>query len=166
MEIKPLIRNLILSALLACAALPSSAANTIESVVTPILEKIHKGEISGLASMALAKESGVREYISQTDIKQLDAELSSYLGIVGNSNGYELYLTNDMPGIYEIRYYLFRFDRQPGIVKFELYKPKEDWRINSISLDFNLDDKMERASEVRLGAMGFPDLREKYKANK
>ncbi len=135
------------------------AANSVEEVVNPILLKINNGEFKTIASDSFAEGSAMRQYISASDIKQLDTQMLSYLSTMGKSNGYQLYLTSDIPGVFEQRYYLFRFDRQPVIVKFEIYKANKSWEMHSVSLDFNIDDHMEDSAKIRLGGMGFPDLR-------
>ena len=142
------------------------AANTVDEVVNPILLKIDKGEFKTIASDSFPDGSAMRQYISASDIKQLDSQMLSYLSTMGKSNGYQLYLTSDVPRIYEHRYYLFRFDRQPVIVKFEIYKANKSWEMHSVSLDFELDSRMEESAKIRLGGMGLSDLRKNYEANK
>jgi hypothetical protein len=148
--------KIIIITLLSFSSFFSFAESSLDKVVEPILKAIDAGEFTSLASMAFPKDSTMREYISTADIKQLDTQMESYLRTMGASNGYILHHKAEVSGVFELRYYLYKFDRQPVLVKFEVYKPKNSWEMHSISLDFNLDDYIEEGGKLFLGAKANP----------
>ncbi|HHG3339917.1 hypothetical protein [Vibrio parahaemolyticus] len=127
------------------------ADDAIDAVTKPVLELIQKGEYKALATAAFPEKSRIREYISPADIKQLNTEMESYLRTMGKSYGYDLHHVSKIDGLFEIRYYLFRFERQPVIVKVGVYKPNKKWEFQEFSLDFNLDDYIEKFAEEAIG---------------
>ena len=135
----------------------------IDMLVKPILEAIQSGETKNIASLAFPVGSQNRNYISNADIKQLDSHFETSFNTVGKSYGYHLHHQANIPDIYVLRYYVFKFERQPGLIKIEAYKPKDTWRIYSIEIDDKLDDYIERSAVYHLGSMSDKSFRKKLK---
>jgi hypothetical protein len=135
------------------------ATNSPEELSKPILESIKDGKIQKLFSMVYPKGSPSRQYFSDSDVIQWDATFESTITAYGKPIKYFEYLKSDIADTFEIRYYLFKFERQPVLVKFEFYKPYNDWGIHSFSIDSDLDAYIEEAFKYRIGAITFEDVR-------
>ncbi|XQW86572.1 hypothetical protein ACOYR1_07575 [Thalassotalea piscium] len=142
------------------------ANEEIDKLTLPILESIHKGEVSKLFSMAFPKGSPSRRYFSDSDIELYDTKFQGSFQALGKSSGYFEYLQSEIPSVLVLKYYVIKFDVEPVVVKFTLYKQNDKWRINAFELDDKLDDYLEESAKSRLGALGHQDIRAKIKANK
>ena len=147
-------------------SLNSYANEEIDKLTLPILESIHKGEVSKIFSMVYPKGSPTRKYFSDSDIEQYNTKFQGSFQALGKSSGYFEYLHSDIPGVLVLKYYVIKFDIEPVIIKFILYKQSDKWRINAFELDDALDDYLEKSAKSRLGALGYQDIREEIKANK
>ena len=76
---------------------------------------------------------------------------------MGESLGYELIQESNINDIYVIKYFLFKFDRQPTLVKIEYYKPKENWRIHGFQVDMYFDDYIIEGTIKRIKKLGAKD---------
>ena len=142
------------------------ANEEIDKLTLPIMESIHKGEVNNIFSMAFPKGSASRRYFSDSDIVQFDSKFHSSFLTLGKSSGYFEYLHSDIPDVLVLKYYVVKFDVEPAIIKFVLYKQDKTWRINSFELDDTLDDYLEESAKYRMGSLGHEDVREEIKANK
>lgn len=148
------------------ASINVHANKEIDELTFPIMESIHKGEITRIFSMAFPEGSASRKYFSESDISKYDSQFQNSFKALGKSSGYFEYLHSDIPDVLVLKYYLVKFDVEPAIVKFVLYKQDKKWRINSIEIDDTLDDYLEESAKYRMGALGHRDVREDIKANK
>ncbi|WP_077343562.1 hypothetical protein [Pseudocolwellia agarivorans] len=142
------------------------ANEEIDKLTLPILESIHKGEINNLFSMAYPKGSPTRKYFSDSDVEQYNTKFQGSFQALGKSSGYFEYLHSEIPSVLVLKYYVIKFDIEPVIVKFILYKQNDKWRINAFELDDALDDYLEKSAKSRLGDLSHQDIREEIKANK
>ena len=142
------------------------ANDEIDKLTLPIMESIHKGENSNVFSMAFPKGSPSRKYFSDSDIEQYDNQFQNSFKALGKSSGYFEYLHSDIPDVLVLKYFVVKFDVEPVIIKFVLYKQDKLWRINSFQVDDTLDDYLEESAKHRLGALGHQDIRAEIKANK
>ena len=156
----------ILSTFLCVASINAFASKEIDELTLPIMDSIHKGEISNIFSMAFPEGSPSRRYFSDSDITQYDNKFENSFKALGKSSGYFEYLHSDIPDVLVLKYYVVKFDVEPAIVKLVLYKQDKEWRINSIQVDDELDVYLENSAKYRLGELGLPDVREKIQANK
>lgn len=154
-------------ALLCALSCSVSASSDLDKLAQPILDAVSSGATGKIASLVFPVGSPSRSYISSADLKRLDSQFETSFDTVGQSYGYSLYHEADIPGVYAIRYYVFRFERQPVLLKFEFYKPKEKWEIHGFEIDDELDTYMENAAQYRIGNLGARDIRSKIeKINK
>jgi hypothetical protein len=153
-------------ALLLLVSISSYADSDRDRITKPILEAIHNGEIHNIFSMGYPKGSAERKYFSDSDVKEYDAQFSSLLESLGKSNGYFEHTKSDIPDTFEIVHYLFKFERQPALVVFQLYKPKNKWGLHSLFIDTSIGDYMDTSAKNKIGLLGDEDFRQKLKANK
>lgn len=151
---------------LTLVSISSYADSGQDKITEPILEAINTGKIDNIFSMAYPKGSPQRKYFSDSDIEEYDTKFKSLLESMGKSNGYFEYTKSDIPNTFEIVHYVFKFDRQPALVVFQLYKPKGEWNLHSLSIDPELDDHMGTSANYRIGALGHKDVRLEIKASK
>ena len=156
----------ILITFLCVISINTFANEEIDKLTLPIMESIHKGEISNVFSMAFPKGSASRRYFSDSDIEQYDNQFKNSFKALGKSSGYFEYLHSDIPDVLVLKYFVVKFDVEPAIIKFVLYKQDKKWRINSFQVDDTLDDYLEESAKFRLGALGHKDIRDEIKANK
>lgn len=156
----------ILCAFLCVVSISAYADKEIDNLTLPIMESIHKGNVSNIFSMAFPEGSPSRRYFSDSDIAKYDNQFENSFKALGKSSGYFEYLHSDIPGVLVLKYYVVKFDAEPAIVKLVLYKQDKEWRINSIQVDDELDDYLEKSAQYRLGNLGLSDIREEIKANK
>jgi len=156
----------ILMVFLCVVSINTYANKEIDKLTLPIMESIHKGEVTNIFSMAFPEGSASRSYFSDSDIAQYDNQFQNSFKALGKSSGYFEYLHSDIPDVLVLKYYVVKFDVEPAIVKFTLYKQEKKWRINSIQIDDELDDYLEESAKHRLGALGHKDIRDEIKANK
>lgn len=140
------------------------ANEEIDKLTLPIMESIHKGETSNIFSMAFPKGSASRKYFSDSDIEQYDNQFQNSFKALGKSSGYFEYLHSDIPDVLVLKYFVVKFDVEPAIIKFVLYKQDKKWRINSFQVDDTLDDYLEESAKYRLGALSHQDVRDEIKA--
>ena len=67
----------ILITLLCFFSINTYANDEIDKLTLPIMESIHKGEISNIFSMAFPKGSASRRYFSDSDIEQYDNQFQN-----------------------------------------------------------------------------------------
>lgn len=72
-------------------------------------------------------------------VNTLKSKFDKALPILGNFNGYQLYLKKEVTTNFVQLGYLMNFDRQPIKIVFLLYKPQNKWQIQ----DMRFDDKLE-----------------------
>jgi len=147
-------------------SISSYADSGQDEITQPILKAIDTGKTDRVFSLAYPKGSPQRKYFSDSDVAEYDAKFRSLLESMGKSHGYFEYTKSDIPGIYEMVHYVFKFDRQPALVVFQLYKPENEWHLHSLAIDPELDDHMESSSKYRIGALGHEDVRLEIQANK
>lgn len=119
-------------------------------LVKPLLEKIDQGDYKDLMTTILNKTNTLKQYISTQKTRENDRQLELKFDTYGQSNGYRLYTTVGIPGVYEERYYLFKFDRQPVFFIVRLYKPKEKWRLHGLSVQGNLNAYFESSAKDKI----------------
>tara|TARA_R110002050_G_scaffold183361_4_gene316815 strand:+ start:2105 stop:2599 length:495 start_codon:yes stop_codon:yes gene_type:complete len=147
-------------------SLNTSANEEIDKLTLPVLEAIQKGDVSNIFSMAFPKDSPTRDYFSKSEFIQLDAQFESSFKTLGKAHGYFEYLVSDIPDVFMIKYYVVKFERQPALIKFRLYKTKNKWRVNAFELDDTIQNYLEESAKYRLGTQGLADVRAEIKANK
>ena len=133
------------------------SSDTISVLETPILNAINKGNITQLATAIFPEGSGMRKYFSLVDLQSLNKSFESTLNGLGDCQGFELLQESNINNIYIIRYFVFKFDRQPILVKFEYYKPNNDWRINGFKIDTDFDGRMAEGSMNSIRKLGSKD---------
>ena len=136
-----------------------SASSDLDKLAQPILDAVSSGTTDKIASLVFPVGSPSRSYISSADLNQLDSQFKASFDTVGKSYGYSLYHEANIPGVYAIRYYVFRFERQPVLLKFEFYKPNEKWVVHGFEIDDELDTYMENSAQYRIGNLGARDIR-------
>ncbi len=144
----------------------SYAENTPEDLIDPIISLIEKSEYSNIASTAFPEGTSTREYLSNAEIGSLDSQFEIRLKSAGKLYGYTLYHQADVPGIYLIRYFILRFERQPLVLVIEMYKPDTEWKMQGLHIDGDLDEYLENSANNRMGELGNSDFRENFRANK
>ncbi len=140
------------------------ANEEIDKLTLPIMESIQKGKISNIFSMAFPKDSPSRRYFSDSEIEQYDNKFQGSFQTLGKSSGYFEYLHSDIPDVLVLKYYVVKFDVEPAIIKFILYKQDKEWRINSFAIDDTLDDYLEESAKYRMGSLSHKDVRDEIKA--
>lgn len=125
----------------------------LDKLAKPIFTLIENGEVESLATKAMGTSS-ISDYISKSDMQQLDSQFSTILNVIGNYNSYKLLHEQGIEGIFWSRWYIVNFDRQPILITMEFYKAKSDWNFHSIGINTSLDDYMESGAEYRIGKMG------------
>jgi hypothetical protein len=153
----------VLVAFICIFSINTYANEEIDKLTLPIMEAIHKGEISNVFSMAFPKGSSSRRYFSDSDIEKYDNQFQNSFKTLGKSSGYFEYLQSDIPGVLVLKYFVVKFDVEPAIIKFVLYKQDKKWRINSFQVDDTLDDYLEESAKYRMGSLGHKDVREEIK---
>ena len=76
----------------------------------------------------------------QTTIENIKAQLKKGISILGQYYGYELAEQKKMGNCFVLLKYILRYDRQPIMFIFILYKPHEKWQIQNLKFDDRLDD--------------------------
>ena len=127
----------------------------LDGLADPIIEAIKNGETSNLMSFMLPENSPLKKYISDSQIESLNQQFHAKLSEYGKLVGSHLYHESKIEGVISIRYYILRFERQPGLLKIEAYHPNGKWRIQDIAVDSDLDDYLEEAAKVKMGTLGF-----------
>ena len=135
------------------------------SLVAPVLSAIEKGDTKNIFSLALPESSPTRSYFSDAEFIQMDSQFHSSFQTLGKCHGYEEILTSDIPGVFMLKYHVFKFQRQPVIIKFRLYKPNKEWRVNAFEIDDTIQASLEESAKWRLGNIGFSDVRKEIEKN-
>lgn len=130
-----------------------SGTTEIDDLVKPVMEKISKGEISNLATVALSNSS-VSDYISKADLNQADGQIKGYIDILGKFYSWSLLHEQGIEGTLISRWYILKYQRQPALIHMEFYKADKKWEVHSISLDLEVDDYIEARGKNLIGRAG------------
>lgn len=76
-------------------------------------------------------------------VNTLKSKFDKALPILGNFNGYQLYLKKEVTSNFVQLGYLMNFDRQPIKIIFLLYKPQNKWQIQDMRFDDKLEDVID-----------------------
>lgn len=149
----------ILCILLCMASIGAYGDKEIDKLTLPIMDSIHKGEVSNIFSMAFPEGSPGRRYFSDEEMADYDSLFENSFKALGKSSGYFEYFHSDIPDVLVLKYYVVKFEVEPAIVKLVLYKQDKEWRINGVEVDDKLDSYLEESAKYRLGELGLPDVR-------
>ena len=128
------------------------ADGDIEKLVKPLLASISSGEVKNLASLAFPKIHTNRRYISDSDLEALDLKFYTSVSTLGDYYGYKLLHQATIQDLYVIQYYVLKYRRQPLLLKMEFYKPNDQWFVNGMELDDDLDVYMEDSAKENIGS--------------
>lgn len=132
------------------------ASSEIDEITIPLLDSIQSGKVENLFSLVFPVGSMGRKYFSSSDVEKYDSKFSATLKTLGKSYGYEQYYQSEIPGVFIIKYYIFRYESEPVLVKIRLYKPDSKWIISAFEVDASLDDYLENSAKTNMGNMAGP----------
>jgi hypothetical protein len=75
-------------------------------------------------------------------------QLKDLLDQLGQYHGYELITEKKAGDSYILKSFLAKYDRQPVRFIFILYKPNQDWQIQNLSYDVDVDTELKEAAKV------------------
>jgi len=148
------LKNLVLTSLLFITSfVQADDKRDMDILAKPVMELFEQGKINKIASKALS-DSTVADYISKADLAQTDGQIEGYIKVLGEFYSWKLLHEQGVDGIYVSRWYILNFARQPALIKLNFYKPQNTWEINSVSLDLDLGNYIEKGGKFELESLG------------
>ncbi|MBU0488609.1 MAG: hypothetical protein KKA07_10065 [Bacteroidetes bacterium] len=85
---------------------------------------------------------------TQEAVVKIKGQLRKAINLLGKYYGYQIIAMKNIGGCYVEYSYLMRYDRQPIVFTFILYKPKDKWQIHNLRFEDNLDKELEAAPNI------------------
>ncbi|MCP4321142.1 MAG: hypothetical protein GY787_04700 [Alteromonadales bacterium] len=139
--------------LLSSSVVFANDLSDIDSLAKPIIKSIENNEVDSIVSKALSHPS-VADYISKSDMSETNKQFQNVLNSYGKFYSLKILHEQGVEDIYWSRWYIIRFERAPMLIKMEFYKPHNEWRINSIAIDADLDEYIEKSGKYNIGNIG------------
>lgn len=129
-----------LSVFLLCCSLPILAQEKPEDVTKQFFELFESKGSDAAVDYVFATNKWLNS--DQTTIDNIKAQLKKGIAIIGQYYGFELAERKTLGESFILLSYILRYDRQPIMFTFILYKPNDKWQIQNLKFDDRLDDNI------------------------